>query len=377
MKLTVVLKLLLLLGCSIPLSCAWASNGERLPEGVVSDGIREEIVKLEQTVRKNWAVVLVPESPVIMAKSKGMLGRTLYGYSEKYVSLNSLPAYPLRVYKYVDAAVGTPRSRIVLVELANTPYVEYMRNPAQGHVGLNFDFKDSRYPVISAVCPGSSAEDAGLKIGDVLLAIEGYDCSIKSPLLLRKMLGGEVSTQLSLKVETAGQPRSLNLQRRKMDLRVSHSSRSDSSGFFDIPVRALPYVLRDAARTQPLLVEFYRSKPDDRIDKFIAQQHEPISTMVFDAAGIGLNVSIPAVSDLGKIRVVRFDMDEHSSIEIAESLGVRETPAYIFVTGEKEFLVDDYDIVRGTLEDKELIARMNEIAIYHFLDFPSKKGSKP
>ena len=52
MKLTVVLKLLLLQGCSIPLSCAWASNVERPPEGVVSDGIREEIVKLEQTVRE-------------------------------------------------------------------------------------------------------------------------------------------------------------------------------------------------------------------------------------------------------------------------------------------------------------------------------------
>ena len=91
---------------------------------------------------------------------------------------------------------------ILLLGLFAAGMLAQRRFRASGNIGLQVDYNQAGEAVVSAVT-GASATEAGIRPGDILLAIDGQPIAPMSPRLnLVRRLGGPVGTQVVLDVRT-------------------------------------------------------------------------------------------------------------------------------------------------------------------------------
>ena len=283
--------------------------------------------------------------------------------------------FPRRVYKIVETNKARPFGQMVFVELGNATYGQFLSKLAPGDAGINFHYARSAYPAVANVQPGSPAELAGIKPGAKILSIDTKSCSTVGGDLLYKLLRGPIGTNLEILIEQDGSQKTLVLERVQTQ-KTSSTSRTKKAAVADytIPIRGMPYFLREAAQDSAVLVEFYDGQPDTRIDSFIEQNADLNNDKMIsvDFAGIGIFSSIKSAIDLRKLKVLRFDIRNEENKDSCDGLGIVEAPGYLFVVAPKEMLVDDLDIVRHKLSDSELLSRMKECVLFQGLDPPAK-----
>lgn len=83
--------------------------------------------------------------------------------------------------------------------------------------GLGMDYDKGRFSVVNVI-PGSPAAEAGVKVGDVLLAVDGVGVDKVDPAALRGKLRGPAGTKVELLLRDgdAGEPRKVTLTMREL-----------------------------------------------------------------------------------------------------------------------------------------------------------------
>ncbi len=100
--------------------------------------------------------------------------------------------------------VGDPRLRV----LSPTQVEEYLCHVGSGFVGIGIGFAPKRLIseglIIRSVAPESSAADAGLKVGDIILAVDGKDLKGLRWEKTEPLFEGDDNSVMKLKVKTSG-----------------------------------------------------------------------------------------------------------------------------------------------------------------------------
>jgi carboxyl-terminal processing protease len=128
---------------------------------------------------------------------------------------------------YVDRNAVRPQSmtegaiRGMLDSLGDTGHTTYL-SPAEARrieedlkgqmegIGVRFGERQGR-PTILAVLPGTPAEKAGLRPGDVLLKADSTELKDRSPEQIAQLVAGKAGTELTLTISREGTPQPITL----------------------------------------------------------------------------------------------------------------------------------------------------------------------
>lgn len=116
-------------------------------------------------------------------------------------------------------------------------YYELQQNYAGVILGAGFDAEEdgSGYLTVTTVYKGSSAELNGVKVGDVITAIDGKSLLSMKPGQALERLSGEVGTRLALQLLRDGESISVNLIRQQLEIEsVTYRVVNDSIGYIQI-----------------------------------------------------------------------------------------------------------------------------------------------
>jgi carboxyl-terminal processing protease len=98
--------------------------------------------------------------------------------------------------------------------------------------------KRAGYCYVLSVLPGSPADQLGIRVGDLIEAINGLNTRVMSPAYLHAMLSGPPDSSLTLMVRPSrntDEPKELTLKRVKVNLpAVTHKMLDDGVGYIDI-----------------------------------------------------------------------------------------------------------------------------------------------
>ncbi len=326
----------------------------------------------KNAVKLKWSVTLIPESPPIIAKANaaGFRMKSLFGYSQNFsVASKAASSYPLSVYKKLETANCPPSGDVVCVEMNNASYGQLRSHIQPGTIGISFKYAGSVYPTVNSVTEGSSAAAASIEVGDQILSVDGVPAPMVGRIRLLKLLRGSDGSRVNVSIARHGSSKDYVLQRVSspaQNVPVPPIQNFD----YVIPVRGNPFFLREAAERAPLVVEFYKTTSDKRIDDFIANNADLNSDQVsnIDMFGVGVPVAVKLAVDLRKLQVIRFDLDDARNKTLYESLGLDGVPSYVFVLSAKEFLVDDLDIIRSRLADDELFSKMKSCVLFREIE---------
>ena len=203
-------------------------------EGLYSGGL--ECIKVEITL---WGDELFRKLLVILTvitfswsvpasaaeNDKALAGASTLGEVFGYISQYHL--------KQPDVDQLTKASIKGMLDYLNDPYTVYF-SPGeleQFSDELNGDFEgigaelemQQQYPYIVRVLKGSPAESAGLKNGDVIVAVDGKDLAGKPLYNVVTLLRGEKGSSVSITVRRAGQPeRQVTITRNTVNLPTVH-----------------------------------------------------------------------------------------------------------------------------------------------------------
>lgn len=127
-----------------------------------------------------------------------------------------------------------------MVQALGDPYTTYL-DPAQyrsqqdsfagrhtGVIGIYLTFS-SGYPAVSGLVPGSPAEKAGLRTGDVITSIDGRDARGLSAEQTAALIRGRQGTSVALGIQRAGASFSVEVQREDFSSPMVVSLMLDSS----------------------------------------------------------------------------------------------------------------------------------------------------
>ena len=98
-------------------------------------------------------------------------------------------------------------------------YAAYMEQMNNAYVGIGVTItvmEDNSGFEIMEVTPGSSAEEAGLQVGDIIVAIEGQPTSGLTTTEGRDLVRGDEGTKVKLTLDRAGKRIELDVERRKV-----------------------------------------------------------------------------------------------------------------------------------------------------------------
>ena len=122
-------------------------------------------------------------------------------------------------------------------------YLEYqkaLKNDDHGS-GLSTGMavqKRAGYCYVLSVLPGSPADQAGIKVGDLIEAINGLNTRVMPPAYLHAVLSGPADSSVSLMLRpsrNADEPKELTLKRAKVSLpAVTHKMLDDGVGYIDV-----------------------------------------------------------------------------------------------------------------------------------------------
>lgn len=98
--------------------------------------------------------------------------------------------------------------------------------------------KRAGYCYVLSVLPGSPADQLGIRVGDLIEAINGLNTRVMSPAYLQAVLSGPPESSVSLMVRpsrNADEPKELSLKRAKVNLPpVAHKMLEDGIGYIDV-----------------------------------------------------------------------------------------------------------------------------------------------
>ena len=103
-------------------------------------------------------------------------------------------------------------------------YAVYMEQMNNAYVGIGVTItvmEDNSGFEIMEVTPGSSAEEAGLRVGDVIIAIEGQSTAGMTTTEGRDLVRGDEGTTVKLLLDRAGERIELDVERRKVMVPVA------------------------------------------------------------------------------------------------------------------------------------------------------------
>lgn len=103
-------------------------------------------------------------------------------------------------------------------------YAAYMEQMNNAYVGIGVTItvmEDNSGFEIMEVTPGSSAEEAGLRVGDVIIAIEGQSTAGMTTTEGRDLVRGDEGTTVKLLLDRAGERIELDVERRKVMVPVA------------------------------------------------------------------------------------------------------------------------------------------------------------
>ena len=103
-------------------------------------------------------------------------------------------------------------------------YAAYMEQMNNAYVGIGVTItvmEDNSGFEIMEVTPGSSAEEAGLQVGDIIVAIEGQPTSGLTTTEGRDLVRGDEGTTVKLTLDRAGERIELDVERRKVMVPVA------------------------------------------------------------------------------------------------------------------------------------------------------------
>ena len=103
-------------------------------------------------------------------------------------------------------------------------YAAYMEQMNNAYVGIGVTItvmEDNSGFEIMEVTPGSSAEEAGLRVGDVIIAIEGQSTAGMTTTEGRDLVRGDEGTTVKLSLDRAGERIELDVERRKVMVPVA------------------------------------------------------------------------------------------------------------------------------------------------------------
>lgn len=88
---------------------------------------------------------------------------------------------------------------------------------SSSRAGVGLDYDKGRYTVVSVI-PGSPAAEAGVKVGETLLAVDGAGVDKLDPAAVRGKMRGPAGTKVELLVRTgeAGEPRKVTVTMREL-----------------------------------------------------------------------------------------------------------------------------------------------------------------
>ena len=103
-------------------------------------------------------------------------------------------------------------------------YAAYLENSENAYVGIGITITvahDGSGLQIMEVNPGSSAEEAGLQVDDVITAIEGQSAADMTTTEARNLVRGKEGTPVELTLWRQGQTLTISVIRRKMEVQVA------------------------------------------------------------------------------------------------------------------------------------------------------------
>jgi len=103
-------------------------------------------------------------------------------------------------------------------------YAAYMEGMNNAYVGIGITItakEDGSGLEIMIVNEGSPAEEAGLQVGDVIIAVEGHSCVNMTTTEVRDLVRGEAGTQVALAIDRNGEKLFPSVTRREVKVPVA------------------------------------------------------------------------------------------------------------------------------------------------------------
>ncbi|MBX9938876.1 MAG: hypothetical protein K2Y32_06460 [Candidatus Obscuribacterales bacterium] len=239
-------------------------------------------------------------------------------------------------------------------------------------LGIDVDTKNGAglHPLIREVEPNSAAYQAGLRSGCALVSVDGEiaafmgidqlhtvltgkeDCSQKIEYMPAE--SAKKSKTIKIKRLALAQFQNSNLARRLADDRKIYPERLVplTGGFAPID---LPTFLRKLASEGPAVIEFYLKEPDRNLNKRVAVTNKLLSQSQLETAD-----GEPPTAPIG---IISIKIDDPATRPLRRHFRIDKAPAYIFVGFEGDTIKDYVDVVRHQIDDADLEAELNEIAL--------------
>ena len=103
-------------------------------------------------------------------------------------------------------------------------YASYVETSENAYVGIGITITvahDGSGLQVMEINPGSSAEEAGMQVDDVIIAIEGQDAAGMTATDARNLVRGKEGTQVELTVWRSGEKMTMSVTRRKVEVTVA------------------------------------------------------------------------------------------------------------------------------------------------------------
>lgn len=113
-------------------------------------------------------------------------------------------------------------------------YKDSMSNSYVG-IGITISLNDEGYPEVMEVTAGGSAEEAGIRVGDILIQAEGQDCAELGMEGTRNLVRGEEGTTILLRLGRGEQEFDLEVERKYFEVPVAvYQMLEDGIGYIRI-----------------------------------------------------------------------------------------------------------------------------------------------
>lgn len=198
---------LVAIGCAITFILTWTVSLNNYNSKIASaekyEGVYRKLKEMDATVRTNYIGTIDNE-----ALEAAILGGYVNGIGDEYATYLSVDLY--RDYQQANSGVIN---------------------------GAGFEAAEdgSGYLQVSKVYKNSSADQQDVKVGDMIIEIDGKSLLSMTSDAALKRITGEVGSKLSLKLVSNGDERSVTLIRQQIDIEsVTYKMLPDNIGYIDI-----------------------------------------------------------------------------------------------------------------------------------------------
>lgn len=198
---------LVAIGCAITFILTWTVSLNNYNSKIASaekyEGVYRKLKEMDATVRTNYIGTIDND-----ALEAAILGGYVNGIGDEYATYLSVDLY--RDYQQANSGVIN---------------------------GAGFEAAEdgSGYLQVSKVYKNSSADQQDVKVGDMIIEIDGKSLLSMTSDAALKRITGEVGSKLSLKLVSNGDERSVTLIRQQIDIEsVTYKMLPDDIGYIDI-----------------------------------------------------------------------------------------------------------------------------------------------